>query len=79
MTVTTALTWVGALAALVIIARSLGFRSRRDSYLFGVGVAVGMVLLGALTNVSAGIAPLVVVAVGAVGLWLAARYRAKRR
>jgi hypothetical protein len=79
MTVTTALMWVGALAALVIIARSLGWRSRRESYPFGVGVAVGIVLLGALTNVRAGLAPLVVVAVGAVGLWLAARYRARRR
>jgi hypothetical protein len=79
MTVTTALLWLGALAALVIIARSLGFRSRRESYPFGVGVAVGIVLLGALTNVSAAIAPLVAIAVGATGLWLAARYRAPKR
>ena len=57
MTVTTALLWVGALAALVIIARRLGCRSRHASYPFRV-------------------APLVLVAVGAAGLWLAARFRA---
>jgi hypothetical protein len=79
MTVTTAFLWVGAIAALVVIARRLGFRSRRASYPFGFAVAGLIVLLGALTDVSAQVAPLVVVAVGALGLWLAARYGAAKR
>jgi hypothetical protein len=79
MTVTTALLWVAVLAALVAIARRLGFRSRRDSYRFGAAVAVGIFLLGALANVSAEIAPLVVLAVGAAGLWLAARFGAAKQ
>ncbi|HEY1543807.1 MAG TPA: hypothetical protein VGG01_15455 [Xanthobacteraceae bacterium] len=74
MTVTTALLWVGALVVLVVIARRLGFRSRRASYPFGFAVAGLIFLLGALTNVSAEVAPLVIVPVGALGLWLAARY-----
>jgi hypothetical protein len=73
MTVTTALLWFGAIVALVVIARRLGFRSRRVSYPFGFAVAALIFLVGALTNVGAEVAPLVIVAVGAVGLWLAAR------
>ncbi|HJT08528.1 MAG TPA: hypothetical protein VJ747_16470 [Stellaceae bacterium] len=73
MTVTTAFLWVGAIAALVVIARRLGFRSRRAAYPFGIAVAALIFLLGALTDVSAEVAPLVIVPAGALGLWLAAR------
>jgi len=48
MTVTTAMLWLAALAALIF-------------------------LVGALTNVSAEVAPFVIVPIGALGLWLAAR------
>jgi hypothetical protein len=78
MTVTTAMLWLGALVVLVVIARRLGFRSRRVSYPFGFAVAALIFLAGALTNVSAEVAPLVIVPLGAFGLWLAARAGAAR-
>jgi hypothetical protein len=78
-TVTSALLSVGALAALVVIARGLGFRRRRESYRFAAAVAVGILALGALTDVGAEIAPLVIVPVGAAGLWLASRLRKTER
>ncbi len=77
MSVTSALFWVGALAALVVIAHRFGFRSRPESYRFAA-VAAGILVLGAVTDVSAETAPLVVVLVGAAGLWLAARFRGNR-
>jgi len=73
MTVTTAMLWLAALAALVVIARRFGFRTRRASYRFGLAVAALIFLVGALTNVSAEVAPFVIVPIGALGLWLAAR------
>jgi hypothetical protein len=58
MTVGVALLWFGALAVLIVIARRLGFRSRRVSYPFGFAVAALIFLVGALTDVGAEVVPL---------------------
>jgi hypothetical protein len=73
MTVAAAFLWFGAIVVLVVIARRLGFRSRRVSYPFGFAVAALVFLVGASRDVGAEVAPLVIVPIGALALWLAAR------
>jgi hypothetical protein len=73
MTVTTAALWFGAVVVLVAVARQVGFRSRRVARPVGYAIAALIFLVGALTNVSVEVAPFVVVAFGALALWLAAR------
>jgi hypothetical protein len=73
MTVTTAALWFGAVVILVVVARQLGFRTRRVSRPLGYAIAALIFLVGALTSVSVEVAPFVIVVFGVLGLWLAAR------
>jgi hypothetical protein len=51
MSIWDALLWVGELVLLVVVARAMGYRSRKDSYRFGAAVAGGIFLLGAMSRV----------------------------
>ena len=45
-----ALAWVGGLAALIIVARAMGYRSREVSYRLGIAVAGAIFLFGVISR-----------------------------
>jgi hypothetical protein len=51
MSIWAALLWVGALTALVIVARAMGYRSRKASYRFGAAVAGAIFVLGMISEI----------------------------